>query len=295
MLTKIFVVLLSVFSIAFTSMTVAFVARTANWKETADRYREHAQVADTTLRHAHAAHAAVEATLRDDARELQRRIGELETQLQGARTEVGQVRADLAQAQSEKSSVEAINRGLLAQLQVAEAARSEYQRQRDGLEERNMELERRGVDLNDRVNELTSQLAVLLEQKRQYEQQINILRTENEKLSQAHGGAGRPIAFESAEGAAMPGVTAVTPVTAAAIRGRIRAIEGDLITLSVGSADGVKKDMVFVIHRDGNYIGDVKISAVEPSQAAGRLIRSAGTPTVNDLATDAVWLAGSRP
>jgi hypothetical protein len=295
MLTKIFVVLLSVFSIAFTSIAVAFVARTANWRETAERYKEHAQIADTNLRHAHAAHAAEIATLRDDGRELQRRIGDLEVQLQGARTEVAQVRADLAQAQSEKSSVEAINRGLLAQLQVADTARSEYQRQRDSLEQRNIELERRGVDLNDRVNELTAQLAVLLEQKRQYEQQINILRTENEKLSQAHGGTGRPIAFESPEGAAIPGVTAVTPVSASAIRGRVREIEGDLITLSVGSADGVKKDMVFVIHREGTYVGDVKISAVEPNQAAGRLVRSAGTPSVNDLVTDATWLAGSRP
>ena len=295
MLTKVFVVLLSVFSIAFTSMAVAFVARTANWRETAEKYKEHAQVADTNLRHAHAAHAAEIATLRDDSRELQRRIGDLEVQLQGARTEVAQVRADLAQAQSEKSSVEAINRGLLAQLQVADTARSEYQRQRNSIEQRNIELERRGVDLNDRVNELTAQLAVLLEQKRQYEQQINILRTENQKLSQAHGAAGRPITFESPEGAATPGVTAITPVSASAIRGRVQEVEGELITLTVGSADGVRKDMVFVIHRNGNYVGDVKISAVEPNRAAGRLVRSAGTPSVNDLVTDATWLAGSRP
>jgi hypothetical protein len=53
--------------------------------------------------------------------------------------------------------------------------------------------------------------------------------------------------------------------------------------------------MVFVIHRNGNYVGDVKISAVEPNRAAGRLVRSAGTPSVNDLVTDATWLAGSRP
>jgi len=294
LLTKVFVVLLSVFSIAFTSLTTAFVAQTANWKETAQKYKEHAQIADTNLRHAFAANAAEQATLWDNARQLQRRIGELEAEVQAARTDVAQVRADLAQAQSEKSSVEAINRGLLAQLQVAETARAEYQRQRGDLEQRNIELERRSVDLSDRVNELTAQLAVMLEQSRQYEQQIHILRAENEKLSQA-GGGGRPIAFESPAGASLPGVTAVTPVSATAIRGRVMNVEGELITLSVGSADGVKKGMVFVIHRNGNYVGDVQVSAVEPNQAAGRLVRSADAPSVDDLATDAVWLAGSRP
>ena len=55
-----------------------------------------------------------------------------------------------------------MNRGLLAQLQSAEAARSQYQAQRDGLERRNVDLERRSIDLNDRVNELTAAVTVLV-------------------------------------------------------------------------------------------------------------------------------------
>ncbi len=292
MLTKIFIVLLSLFSIAFTSITVAVVAQTANWKDTAEKYKEHAKIADTNLRHEIAANAALLATARDESRELHRRIGDVEGQLQSTRAETAQLRSELAKGASEKSSAEAINRGLLAQLQVADRARAEYRRQRDQLETRNIDLERRSVDLNDRVNELTSQVMVLVEQKRQYEQQINILRRTNEKLSMGAGVA--PLGFERPEGAAMTGVRPMTPVAASAIRGRILEVSGDLVMVSVGSADGVKRDMLFVIHRDGEYVGDLEITVVDPNQSAGRVVRSTTSPSVDDRVTDAVFLARSR-
>ena len=54
---KVFTVLLVVFSVAFTSMAVSVVSRTTNWKETAERYEQHARVADTNLRNLIAASA----------------------------------------------------------------------------------------------------------------------------------------------------------------------------------------------------------------------------------------------
>ncbi|UCC31397.1 MAG: hypothetical protein JSU86_03800 [Phycisphaerales bacterium] len=293
-LTKVFVVLLVVFSIAFTSMTVAIVAQTTNWRETAEKYREHARVADTNLRHAHAANAAQLATARDEVRAYLERITEIDGQLQDARNEAAQLRAEVAKAASEKSSSEAINRGLLSQLQVVEAARAEYRTQRDDLELRNIELERRSIDLNDRVNELTATTTVLLEQKRQYEQQINILRSQNEKLVQQARRAPGGAAFEHPEGAAMRDVVALTPVARTAIRGKVLEVAANLVTIGVGSADGVKKDMVFVIHRNGEYVGDLKITLVDPNQSAGQIVRSSVAPKAGDDVTDARWLSGSR-
>lgn len=294
MLTKIFVVLLVAFSIFFTSMTIATVAQTTNWKQTAEKYKEHARVADTNLRHAHAANAALIANARDDVRAHLGKISDLEGELQASRNDLAGIKAQIAKSESEKSGAEAINRGLLAQLQIAESGRAEYQKQRDAIEQRNIELERRNIDLNDRVNELTSGMTVLAEQKRQYEQQINILRTENEKLAQrtrtmASGGS-----MERPEGIALPGARAVNPVPARAIRGKILEVAGDLVTISVGSADGVKKDMVFVIHRRGEYIGDLKVSMVDHNQAAGRIVRSSGTASANDEVTDARLMGSTR-
>jgi len=292
-LTKVFIVLLVVFSIAFTSMTVAIVAQTTNWRENAERYGEHARVADTNLRHIQAASAAELAAANDRVRDHLKMITDLEIQRQAGQTEISRLRAEVARVTSEKSSDEALNHGLLTQLQVAEAARAEYRKQRDDLERRNIDIERRSIDLNDRVNELTARVTVLAEQRRQYEQQINILLAQNEKLARRAQTPSAGVAFEQPEGAAMTGVTALTPVATTAVRGKVLEVSGNLVTIGVGSADGVKKGMVFVIHRDGNYIGDLKLSLVDPNESAGRLISSTGTPAPGDDVTDEMRLSRS--
>lgn len=290
-LSKVFAVLLVVLSVAFTSMTVSIVARTTNWKETAERYEQHARVADTNLRNLIAASAAELATARDNVRAHMAQITQLERQVQAQAADVATLRAEIAKVTTEKSSVEAMNRGLLTQLQSAEAARSQYQAQRDSLERRNVDLERRGIDLNDRVNELTAAVTVLREEKRQYEQQLNILQRENERLSNALQRPGSGAEFESPSGLALQGVEAATPVSGTAVRGRITEVDGDLVTISVGRADGVKTGMKFVIHRGDEYVGDLVVSAVDPNQSAGRLTIAPRTPSQGDTVTDARQMA----
>lgn len=285
-LTKVFIVLLVVFSIAFTSMTVAVVARTPNWRDLAEKYQEHARVADTALRHEIAANAALLATLRDELQIKLAEKGVVERDLQDARNDAAQCRAEVAKTGAERSSAEAMNRGLFAQLQATERARSEYLKQRDDLERTQIDLQQRNIDLGDRVNELTARIDVLLEQKRHYEQQINILRADNERLARTTHTQSRALTFEEPAGAAMSGVTPVTPVAARAIRGRVQDVSGNLVTISVGSADGVRKDMVFVIHRQGQYVGDLGVTMVDPNQAAGRVLRGNMTPQVGDDITD---------
>ncbi len=184
-LTKVFVVLLAVFSIAFTVMTISIVAQTANWRETALRYEQHAAVADTNLRNLIASNSVEAAMARDTVNTHLDRIAQLAGELQSANDLAAQRAVELAKVVSEKSSAEAMNRGLVSQLQATEAARTEYRKQRGDLEKQNIDLQRRNIDLNDRVSELTARMAVVREQNRQYEQQLNILREENRKLAQA--------------------------------------------------------------------------------------------------------------
>jgi len=290
--TRVFVVLLAVFSIAFTVMTVSIVSQTANWRDTSEKYQEHARVADTNLRSLIAANAADMAAARDAVRDHLDRIGEVETQLQSAKNEVGQLRSELAKAASEKSGAEAINRGLLAQLQVAESGRAEYQKQRDDLEKQSIDLQRRNIDLNDRVNEQTARIVVFLEQKRQYDQQLNILKSENEKLSRQTRTTSIGSSQEHPAGAAMSNVSAVTPVAATRIRGKVLEISGKIVTVSVGSTDGVEKGMVFIIHRESEYVGDLEISLVDPNQSAGRMVRSTVAPQAGDEVTDRLGSPG---
>jgi len=274
-------------------MTVSIVARTTNWKETAERYEEHARVVDTNLRQMIAASSAELAAAHDRVQAYRAQITQLEQQVRSQASDVADLRAQNATVTSEKGSVDAMNRGLLAQLQSAEAARSQYQAQRDGLERKNVDLERRSIDLNDRVNELTAAVTVLHEEKRQYEQQLNILQQENDRLSNATQRPGSGNQFEAPSGLALQGVEAATPVSGTPVRGRVTEVKGDLVTISVGRADGVSKGMKFVIQRGDEYIGDLVINAVDPNQSAGRLTIAPRTPSLGDIVTDARQL-GNR-
>lgn len=293
-LTKVFVVLLTVFSIAFTVMTVSITAQTTNWRDLAQKYENHAVVADTHLRNMIAANAAELASARDALSASLTKIKELEEANKKSSDEAAQLKLEQARAAAEKSNAEAMNRGLLAQLQVAEDGRSEYRKQRDDLETRNAEIETRNIDLNDRVNELTAQVTVLLEQRRQFEQQLALLKSENERLATSTQRVSSAMSLESPTGKALPGVSATSPVATRAIRGRLTDVQGDMVTLSVGSADGVQKEMRFVIYRDDQYVGDLMVSLVEPNQCAGRLIRTKGAPNVGDAVVDEIGLLSSR-
>jgi len=292
-LTKVFTVVLVVFSIAFTTMTISIVAQSTDWRDTALKYEEHARVADTNLRNLIAASAAEIATARDSIKGNLEKIGELEGQVQTVNAEAAKIRSDMAKIESEKSSADAMNRGLLAQLQIAESARAEYRKHRDDVEKRSIELERRNIDLNDRVNELTDRISVLTEQKRQYEQQINILRGENQKISRA---TGRPtIEMEQPASTSVANVKPLTPMGTKAISGKVTEVEGNLVTISVGSDDGVQKDMEFMVHRSGQYVGKLQVQLVNPNQAAGRMLGlSALAPSRGDEVTDSGAMGAPR-
>lgn len=290
-LTKVFVVLLVAFSIAFATMTVSVVSQTTNWKALADDYQQHAQIADTTLRNLIASNAAELTTAQDTIRSLRDDIADSQSKLRDSTNEVTRLQGELARTALEKSSAEVINRGLLAQLQSSEAARDAYRKQRDELERSRVDVQRRNIDLNDRVNELTAQVTVLMEQKRQFEQQINILREENQRLAQGTPGAATGGPTEEPTGAALTNVVATGPTARSPIRGEIVDVSGNIVTISIGAADGVKDGMLFVVHRDDQYIGDIKIDLVDPKTAAGRPTGARFGARVGDKVTDAVGLS----
>jgi uncharacterized protein (DUF3084 family) len=282
----VFVVLLVVFAIAFAMSSVSFVAQTNNWKSLADQYRDQFQVADTTLRNAIAAQAAEKGHWLDTSEAQYATIKDLELKAAGARNELDAAKRELATLQSEKSGVDAAVSKLTNELAVAQAAWKESTSQRDELEKQNIDLQKRNQDLSIRVDEMTQRIVVLTQQNRQSEQQIHILRTENQRLSQ--GSRSAPLPGTETTSGTMDTITPMTAVASSAIRGRVTQVNGNLVSISIGSADGVQKDMEFVVYRGGEYVGDLKVTDVEPTQAAGRMKEPpVKPPKVNDTVADA--------
>jgi hypothetical protein len=269
-----------VFSIAFTMATIGFVGKTNKWRDLANGYREQALVVETNMRNLAAAHAAEKTVWVDSKRSLDDRIADLDAQVERVGGELVTARQELSKLGTEKSNADARVDQLLAQLDVERTGRQEQTGLRATAEQRNQELETRNAELNMRYQELSAQILVLNQEKRQLEQQINILREENSKLA-GGSGAGR-ISVRPGEADA----PAVDPVAAAPIRGQIVQVNGSLATISVGSSDGVRDGMVFVIYRGKEYIGDLEITNVEPNQSAGKLVQTRATPRPSDQVAD---------
>jgi hypothetical protein len=282
-LTKVFIVLMVVFSIAFTMTTISFVGRTTRWRELAEGYRTQATVAETHMRNLAAAHAAEKTVWFDEKRAQENQIASLRAAGEAQGKELADLRERTATLEGQVSDKEALARGLVSELQVTQDLLVKQQQQREELEKRNNDLETRNLQLSERVNELTAQMLVLVQQQQQLEQQVNMLRTGG-----GGPGAGRPTAQVTPPGPSVPGpaVRSATGAVAAPIRGRIVEVDGNLASISVGSADGVREGMVFVVYRGAEYVGDIEITDVEPNLAAGRVIRSRSTPRPNDQVTD---------
>ena len=289
--TKVLVVLLVVLCIAFSMTAISFTAQTANWKELAEDDRSRAQVSDAHQRNLMASHAAELASARDTIKNHQDRISLLETGLQDSQEQVSRLQGDLAQLGADKRRGEALAQRLTNELSVAQASRTAIDEQRREFESRNIDLERRNIDLTERVNELTTQVAVQFQKIRQQEQQINIVRQENEKLAQQRGVMpGAAIQGAGALGTVVP----LQPGATATISGHVVAVSDRWVTISVGSADQVQKGITFVIYRAQEYVGDLEITDVEPNLSAGRLVRKGpgAPPKKGDKVVDEFHFTG---
>lgn len=277
-LTKILAVLLSVFSLLLAGMFVVFVGNANNYKAS---YEEQLTI-----------NAALQAdsVIKDEQYNVQvAKCAELEKQLQeelkNIQADKNQMATDLLEAerlsqqyQSQADSWKGVMTGFEQSVRNLQASLGQTQAQLDqartqGVKDQK-ELNQMTADLYEKIVQLQSLEAErrrLLEQKK-----------ELEKLIATNGSAREvtPVTPQRNRTA--------TPAVAPAgsdIKGLVAEVEQNLITLSVGSADGVKEKMVFHITRGESFLCDVVITNVDINQCAGVLDLVQQTPQVGDTAS----------
>ena len=290
-LTKVFVLLLSLVSIALSMLVVAAFAQQQNWREAAGDWQETALAAEAKARtvshNAQLQHqrdldelerAAESITaLNGDKLDFQNRISELE------RTETD-LSNKLAAEQAQVTSVS----GTLSVVNASLNREQEYSRK---LTQRNSETQRRNIDLNDRVQELTTNLEMASFQVRALQQQVTVMDEQQASIAmgltparQIPGGAGIVEAR----------IPTVRPASlsrmAAPIRGQITEVNGNLASISVGSADGVVTGMTFLVSRydsgKPSYLCTLRVDKVQANQSVGVIENPAGQIRPGDAARD---------
>jgi len=266
-LTKVFVVLTSVLSIALSVLFVAGAAQWGHWRDLVDRYKSERDAAITQRQNVEATCSAALALKDETIAELRRQLAQTQDENDRLTEQLAQLQSELAVVKNERVAFEAGRAKLQEILNVTTGELKAVQKRNQELLAQNMDLQTRNQRLNSRVLELTSNVTILTDQVRNMQEKLYACEQSNAELQRAlAGGPGvRPA----------PGVVRTAAAQAAVageIRGEIIAVEGTYASINIGESSGVVPGMTFMVYREGGvYLGDLVIEKVRPKEAGGRL------------------------
>jgi len=284
-LAKVFIVILAVASIAFSMLVIQYTAQALNYKELADKNQSWALSEQDSRTASDTLHTVVQAHLNRTIQDQQKKLAELSDKLESSSAQSA-IAKNTALAEGQKALSLA---GQVAQLndmfQAAETERKQLQDQLTAARKQITALQTENFTLGKTNQELERA-------KRLFEQQIRLMREQNVSLEQTVQTL-RSRLQTFATGAELPGPERITgtaaPVAepeAAPIMGQITEVRGSDASISVGSAQGVKPGMEFIVYRGGDYLGRLRITKVLPDQSAGQLVQTRGVVRQGDSITD---------
>jgi multidrug efflux pump subunit AcrA (membrane-fusion protein) len=283
--TKAFIVLHVLFSIVFTMMVIQFSATVPDYRGRAETCAGELRNAQANAGHLASAKLAEVTKAAADRQLWSQARSTFENEIAELRREIEQRQARIVELETGSSSKDATVKMLTAELKVAQESAQLARSQRQDLEERNIMIEKRSIDLNESLNERIASIIVLEQQTRQQEQAVNLLKQERDNLMKKMNLRASGLDTSTVT-LATDKVRAVSPSTVAPIRGRITESGRQFASVSVGSSDGVENGMIFIIYNQNGYLGDLTITDVRPNEAAGSLKNVNGVIGVGDLVTD---------
>lgn len=272
-LTKVLVVLLSLFSIFLCGTIVVYIGNANNYKE----LYEGEKGTNQAIRDSE---ANLRTLFNEKNTEMKRQVDSLNEDIR----EMGDERSamEVKFRNSERSNRDYESRisnwaGVLEGLQTTIANMTMSQRlTQDELDMSRTDL----VKLQKELNEITASFYERVVQMQQLEADKRRLL---EKLTYIEGKRVQPVVAERTVTMKKAAARSVLSVpTSLVINGLISDVSPTMVTVSVGSADGVKKGMTFYVTRGDNFICDVIITDVETDKAVGVLELIEAQPRIGD-------------
>ncbi|MGD8452957.1 MAG: hypothetical protein PVJ57_14150 [Phycisphaerae bacterium] len=266
-MTKVFIVLNAVLSIAMSCLFIAAAAQWVNWRELATKYQEQAGAA-ITERNSVQSVAEASLTIKED--EIQRLTQELDVndrQRQDLANELADSKNELARRTNEAVAADAGRKKLEEMLGVLTGENTALQKQNQALLTQNIDLQTRNTRLNSRVLELTSNVTIMTDQLRNLQEKLYAAEQQVAALQQRMA-EGHRVASASET---VAGVMPVAAPVAGPIRGEVTAIDGNYASINIGQTSGVVSGMTFMVHRGESFVAELVVDRVWPDQAGGKL------------------------
>ncbi len=266
-MTKVFVVLTTVFAIVLSCMTV-FTA--AQWTNLRDNIADYQQLYQSELVRRMNTENLMAATLSMKDAEVSQMSQMLGTQKQTNKEQLDELvslRNEVARRTNEAMAAEAGRKKLEEILEVQTTELTSTQKQNEVLLKENIDLQTRNSRLASRNLEVTSQLAIATDQIRNLQEKLYASQQRAKELEQAMASGQRTLPDEDLPDRAVP----VAPPVVGPITGEITEVDGGYISINIGETSGVAPGMDFMVYRDSEYVGDFQVETVWPKSAGGRL------------------------
>jgi uncharacterized protein (DUF3084 family) len=282
-LTKLFVVLLVLLSIALTAGTVVFVNRVDNAKDALDKLNAQVSAQEAKASSATADAEKTRAEFQAAQTQAQSDLNAARNAALTAQQSLADRDARIAQLQNQLALGLADLGRLTEAVRASEASRGQLQQSVQALSQAQDKNLQEVAQLNARVSELTNNLEVTERERRYFQEQY----TEAQKNA---GGGNAPQSGATPAGATQGNTGASARANNVNVNGVIRAtrnISGvPYATISLGSSDGIQKGMkLYVIDQSGSqFLGRITVDTVEPNEATGVL----DGPKVNEVAQGAI-------
>jgi predicted nucleic acid-binding Zn-ribbon protein len=214
---------------------------------------------------------------------IQEELSKLRTETEKNAGEMASINNQLLAEQQKTASLTGQVTQLTSMINAGDAERKEIQTQLQNVRNDNTALRTDNIKLAETNQKLELQAQL-------YEQQIRLLKEQNfslsERVEKLRSRVQDAATGNAQSGAAGQGTGSVSGTSDSPIVGEITNIRDNLVSLSIGSAQGVKDGMEFIVYRGAQYLGKIRITKVLPEQAAGEFTQKQGDIHKGDKVTD---------
>ncbi len=281
-LTKILIVLLTISSIFLCGIVAAYVVSADNYKEQYDSQRS--QMASSRQKQ-----TAAEENLNKNIEQSQLREAELTKTIKSLEADINKLKNDLADAQNKREdAIQRADNWQAIAMDFSKTTETQVKLAKDALNDRNqIDAERiqNLKELEERTTSLIEKMALI----DQLEKDSRRLREENtalqNKLDNMLQQYGKTVPVPTPVTQIADKAQLAQPAADIGLKGTISNVktENSWAEISIGSANGVRENMVFHATRGDKFICDIVIFEVDPEKAVGTLKLIQETPRVGDV------------
>ena len=269
-LTKIFVVLVSLLAVFMVPLVVVSTLNQEHWRGEALELQTQVRAAQSDLSQARSQVQGQIASMNEELAIYSQRDQARISQIESLASSNTRLEAELLESRSSLASREANTRALAQSLTTSNGLSELLITNLDGLRDRTLRAEARRVEVDEDLAEAEAQLQVASDVTR-------VLQEENASLKQEQQRAQEALKqykanFGSLEGSDRPLEEGIAPdrnLTATVLD----VVRGDrtLVEIDAGSRDGVQEGWILTVGSDGTFVGRLRVIKVDLNRSTGIL------------------------